>query len=920
MVLVPSTFPVYLSAYWGKARPETGGDSPSYHLLAYHALDVAAVAEALSHLPAFELSGLAQELDWDLSSVRQLNTFFSALHDLGKFARAFQGLAPHLSPTLVPPIASKQYRSCRHDTMGWLLWKDHLSLNFPEGILGNPGSGFWAAWIKAVAGHHGSPPMETARNGWSELSAEDYFHADDVAAAHQFVAAAAQLIRVRDMPAPTRNMIPILKRHAWRLAGMTVLADWLGSDQRFFRYHDEPMPLDRYWAEVAQPNAREALAAAGLGPAPVRQWNRPADLFGYLDTPTPLQRLAAELPLGPGPELFLLEDVTGAGKTEAALMLTYRLMAAGKAQGFYFGLPTMATSNQMYARVGSVYRSLYEPGASPSLVLSHGARQMIDAFRESVLVPGQPVTDLDYSPGEGSATAQCSAWLADNRKKALLAHVGVGTLDQALLAVLPVRHQSLRLTGLAGKVLVADEVHAYDPYMRTLLARLLQAHASQGGSAALLSATLPADMRRELVQAFMRGRGADAGDVPDDGRYPLVTHAHARVQTYPCDTRPEVKRTVKVQWLHDEAEVQRLVLAQAQAGRSVCWIRNTVGDARRAYEGLQKEGASHVALFHSRYAMGDRLAIEDKVLATYGKKSSAEQRAGRILVSTQVVEQSLDLDFDVLISDLAPIDLLIQRAGRLHRHRRDVQGNPAGHEGREAPVLYIFGPRPDMAPRADWYKAVLPGANAVYPNTGRLWLTQQVLCAAGEIVSPGEPGQLGAVRTLVEGVYGVDAQEIPDALLQASSRQEGEAMAHISQANFNALEIERGYSNDSNRQWHEDTVVPTRLSDEDSVVVYLARISEDGLLPWFDGGALGWELSSLRVQARLISGLSPALDARFREPLAELRAARKLLEEPALIVPLARDSLHAASAEIMDSDGGARIVRYDAVTGWAVDA
>lgn len=916
---VPPLPAACLHAYWGKARPESGSGAAAFHLLGYHALDVAAVADALSRLPAYSLDGMAHELDWNPAMVRQLHVFFSALHDLGKFARAFQGLAPDLSPFLVPPIASKRYLLCKHDTMGWLLWKDHLRLDFPEDIIGNADSGFWAAWVKAVVGHHGTPPMETARHGWSDLSADDYFHPDDIVAARQFVMSAARLFGVRNIPAPARATIPIMKRHAWRLAGATVLADWLGSDQRFFRYHDAPMPLEEYWHAVAQPKAGEALAAAGLGPARVRPWSRPADLFGYLETPTPLQRLASELPLGDGPELFLLEDVTGAGKTEAALILTYRLMAAGKALGFYFGLPTMATSNQMYGRVGSVYRAFYEADAAPSLVLSHGARHMIDAFRDSVLVPGQLVADRDYGADEGSATAQCSAWLADSRKKALLAHVGVGTLDQALLAVLPVRHQSLRLAGLAGKVLVADEVHAYDPYMRTLLARLLQAHASQGGSAVLLSATLPADMRRELVQAFMRGRGAGAEAVADDARYPLVTHAHANVAAYPCDTRPDVKRTVQVQWLHEEAEVYRLILAQAAAGRSVCWIRNTVGDARKAYEALQSAGASRLTLFHSRYAMGDRLAIEDRVLATFGKASKGAQRAGQVLVATQVVEQSLDLDFDVLVSDLAPMDLLIQRAGRLNRHRRDARGNPAVIEGREAPVLHVFGPRPDDAPRFDWYKSVLPGGNAVYPNTGHLWLTQQMLCSAGEIVSPGLPGQPGGVRTLVEGVYGEPAQEIPDALLKASSAQVGEAMAHISQANFNALDIDLGYSNESSRQWHEDTVVPTRLSDEDSVVVYLARVTGQGLLPWFNGGDLAWELSSIRVPARRIKGLSPACEARFRDHVAVVRATRKILEEPAVIVPLAGDAPGSGSAEIVDAKGKACVVRYDVVAGWAVD-
>ena len=218
-------------------------------------------------------------------------------------------------------------------------------------------------------------------------------------------------------------------------------------------------------------------------------------------------------PLNSKPQLFILEDVTGAGKTEAALVLTHRLLSAGLADGLYVALPTMATANAMYQRLGEVYRRFYENSALPSLILAHGARDLSDAFRKSVMLSENEAADLNYEDGhkeqdqELSATAYCNAWLADNRKTALLAVVCVFTLYQALLAVLPARHQSLRLLGLGRKVLLVDEVHAYDSYMQRLLDALLEMHARQGGSVILLSATLPQTMREKLVAAFHRGIG-----------------------------------------------------------------------------------------------------------------------------------------------------------------------------------------------------------------------------------------------------------------------------------------------------------------------------------------------------------------------------------------------------------------------------
>ena len=397
-----------------------------------------------------------------------------------------------------------------------------------------------------------------------------------------------------------------------------------------------------------------------------------------------MQEYAINEPLNDKPQLFILEDVTGAGKTEAALILTHRLLSAGLADGLYVALPTMATANAMYQRVGKVYRRFYESSDLPSLILAHGARDLSDLFHESVFLSEHQAADLNYKEGhdereqELSAAAYCSAWLADNRKKALLADVGVGTLDQALLAVLPARHQSLRLLGLGRKVLLVDEVHAYDSYMQKLLDALLEMHARQGGSVILLSATLPQTMRENLVEAFHCGLGDETPEIRSDA-YPLATHSPTAGECEKhIDTREEAKRTVMVKQLDAEYAIAEHIHQAVSNGQCVCWIRNTVKAARESHRTLAQSqwmNKNHLHLFHSRFAMVDRIKIEEKTLKRFGDESNHEDRKGQVLIATQVVEQSLDLDFDVLITDLAPIDLIIQRAGRLRRHIRDAQGN-----------------------------------------------------------------------------------------------------------------------------------------------------------------------------------------------------------------------------------------------------
>lgn len=873
--------------YWGKAKPKVN-DSARYHLLVYHCLDVAACGQQLLTLPQCSLKALAQDLGWSLEQTERVFTFFLALHDLGKFARAFQGLVPDLSPDLVLPDPEKRYRY-RHDTLGWLLWRDRLKDQLVDTQLPSPNHEFWDSWIKAVTGHHGRPPLEGEVGGMFSLRVKDFFCSEDQQAALKFVQEIADLLLPKDVSKPNREQRKVIRRYTWHLAGLAVLADWLGSNQQLFVYQTQPQPLADYWKAI-QSTAQQAVDQSGLQVHPVRHWAYPERMFDYLHELTPLQRYATEVPLETGPQLFLLEDVTGAGKTEAALILAQRLMQAGAAQGLYFALPSMATANQMYQRLGQVYRKLYEPQARPSLILAHGARNLVDEFSQSIVQPSEAPLDRPYGFGESSATLQCNAWLADSRKKALLAEVGVGTVDQALLAVMPARHQSLRLLGLSGKVLLIDEVHAYDSYMMRLLRTLLKAHAQQGGSVLLLSATLPHNEREQLLEAYRSGLRLHEStcDIVPDQRYPLATQIGQQVAIHACATRPQLMRRVMVSPLHAEERVIELIQQQVAAGRSLCWIRNTVEDARRAYELLNALlPVEHLHLFHSRFVMADRLDIEDQVLNRFGKNSTAVQRQGQVLIGTQVLEQSLDFDVDVMVSDLAPIDLLIQRAGRLQRHNRDAQGNPADHESRTPPVLYLLCPEPVAEPAPNWYSSLFPKACFVYPNVGQLWLGARVLLEAGCIVSPGALGEPGAVRTLVEAVYGEEAEAlIPDGLQNAYREQLGLDLAMDSQAAFNELKLEKGYCEDSSGRWYEDTQIPTRLGDE-TQTLYLAYWRDDALHPLkAEGQPHAWEQSAVRIDARKVTALALDWQQRFSTAIDELRHQYRLLEEPALIVPV----------------------------------
>ncbi len=869
--------------YWGKARKE-GEEGAPYHLLPYHCLDVAAVGRVLLDKHHYLLQVLESATQISAQQLKPWLLFMLSLHDIGKFSEAFQQLKPEYRKACWGDIKHKNY-DLRHDSLGFLLWHDKAGIrantNFPFSFSDiHAYRGLFTPYLQAVCGHHGLPPKDGGR-------VKNYFRDFDIEAAGLFVADSAALfapdIEGLFLVSKDRKWKTAQKNVSWLVAGFTVLCDWLGSNRDVFKYCDTPLPLEDYWRECALPRAEEVVEMTGLLPAKTAVRQSISKLFEKIKQPTPLQKQCDDMALANTPQLFILEDVTGAGKTEAAITLVHRLMSQQLAQGVFVALPTMATANAMYERMAEVYRKLYGDEETPSLVLSHGARHLFDLFQKSIF--DQASVDGGYSRNEETASAQCARWLADHRKKALLADVSIGTVDQALLGILPARHQSLRLYGLSNKVLLVDEVHAYDAYMAELLAALIEFHAYFGGSVILLSATLPMKMRGNLVKAFYKGRGEKAQALQSEN-YPLLTHIQENEspREIPVATRQEVQRHVEVVLLHQEIDVIKVIKKAVNEGRCVCWVRNTVHDARQAYEELAKQpwvNNEKLGLFHSRYVLGDRLEIEKEALEHFGDRSGSEERGSRILVATQVIEQSLDMDADVFISDLAPIDLLIQRAGRLQRHVRFANGdrNPTeqAKDERLAPILYVLAPSLDDEPSEDWYKALFPKGVYVYPHTGKLWNTAKLLKKQKGWTMPDD------ARDLIEGVYGDEVDDVPEVLENASEKAEGEWWANRSLAAFNKLKLKAGYSREN--AWDEEARIPTRLA-EDSVTVYLALWDGEKLSPLVNEGRYPWDLSSLNIAAKKISDIPESVPG--YQAVQQLKLEERLFDEFSLILPVVR--------------------------------
>ncbi len=598
-------------------------------------------------------------------------------------------------------------------------------------------------------------------------------------------------------------------------------------------------------------------------------------------------------------------------------------MSKGLGKGIFVGLPTMATSNAMFDRLVEqpspaavpVYRRLFKDSAQPSIVLTHSARHLSDTFMRSIIDSRED--ESEYEESEETAAAQCASWLADNRKKALLADVGVGTLDQALLAILPSRFQSLRLFGLARNILIVDEAHAYDPYMNMLLQNLLSFHAAMGGSAILLSATLPQHIRQAMLNSYAKGMGGERQSI-ECNDYPLATciSREKGLEEAPVKAMPQRESSIDVRIVSDEDEIVRLTVEAAKRGGCVCWIRNTVQDAITGYETLREVlPADKLILFHARFVMGDRLDIEERVSDSFGKRSGELARSGKVLVATQVVEQSLDLDFDLLVSDLAPMDLLIQRAGRLHRHLRDERGNrlPAGEERdrRESPTFIIHSPEPSDTDNGDWFKNAFPKAAYVYPSHGCLWLTARMLAKKKTLRMPDD------AREFVEAAFSEEADDLIPALLRKRDIEaEAKSQADKSLAHINKLKLEQGYEATPN-QWLEDMRTPTRLGELETTV-RLARWDGVNLIPLYENSRLPWDMSQVSIRSVKVFAEAEIHDPALKEAVGKLKLVLPDKGKWSLLIPMVDQGGGRWLGEAINRKDQPVIISYDKNQGVAV--
>ena len=803
---------------WAKTSKQDDG---RWHPLILHMLDVAVCAEAiLAREPESTRERMAAIFDTTWDEARGWLLLVVACHDLGKASPGFQckwkdmtGLQLPRSPNtdinhaFVSQVALAEFLRAQG-------WPDELADLVSDAVGCHHGSRASPSTLE----HLGGDRSAVGKDDWNNVR-------------QGVVSALIDLFKPLKTPVKQKLSGPDFML----LAGLTSFADWIGSNEEWFSFGTPEDCHDlQAWFNERRQCADKALDAIGWEPR-TPLCSEPMTFQQVFDfAPRPLQQAIADaLPDINTPAIILVEAPMGEGKTEAAFYAHLELQRRFGHRGLYVALPTKATGNAMFSRT---LKFLRDQGVNRKLDLQllHGATLLNDTFQNLHLTGVHDET----TGGE----IRAGEWFT-HKKRALLSEYGVGTVDQALLPILPVRHNFVRLWGLANRVVVFDEIHAYDAYTGTLLIHLLRWLLALGSSVVLLSATLPPSIRRKLAGVV------SASLPPQEVEYPrLSVFQPGRVTQRHFKADPSRRLTIKLQGVLPDLPAIRAALEEnlTNGGMGLALV-NTVQRAQELYlsfprgesieyggqrVGKRLDDGTEIYLFHARFPADRRQQREDRALAIFGVDGKREGR--KILIATQVAEQSLDLDFDLMVTDLAPIDLVLQRAGRLWRHKRESRAVAE-------PILLVaglVGDEPTSFEKPLWWSAVY--REDLLLRTWSLLHTQKNLTLPDEI------------DTLVQAVYEeqVDVHSsLQQRLNQAMMAGEGDVVAYKTQANMAII----GFPDDAS--WND----PARfvLYDEDEPGVHKTlmaqtRLGEDSVvvIPLYLGDECNLEITPDFSQAK----------------------------------------------------------------------
>ena len=671
---------------WAKTGDESG------HLnLPQHLADSACAAAAVFDIWVSNATkqNLSHHLGISVEQLRILYTFLAGTHDIGKACKTFQ--------TQIEAIQDYSHLVTNVTDAGLDTTKSTLELGrekMPHGVVSGVILQSWltahgvkpklAIWLSStVDAHHGIASPSSEQDAIARVIAD---YSQSWRNVHnELLDAMAEATNFHKIIAPLGRARNYLAGDAQLLTGLIVMADWIASNAEAFPMQVTKSQVERITNGMATTDLTEPWTT-DLPPQNIDLLFK--ESFGWPETfkARSIQKAMVEIAQSiQEPSLIILEAETGVGKTEGALVTAHVLGHAQQSQGIFFAAPTMATANGLLERTINWAERTTETSSVASLYLAHSKNQLSQPYQK---LRFRGIGENRIDPNNSNKTSGdvvASSWMS-GRRRGLLSNIVVGTVDQVLMLALQQRYSMLRHAALAGKIIIFDEVHAYDAYTSDYLETTLEWLAFYGASVIMMSATLPPQRRQALIEAYT---GVQTDESPQ--AYPLITVANETTTQYVTPEPTPTNLVAQVHTIGDElAELTILLQDLLVDGGCALIICNTIARAQETLAAVEKKFRSEVELHHAGFTARDRTAKEDALRAQLGPNAdrSTTRPFRKIVVATQVAEQSLDIDADVLFTDIAPIDLLIQRLGRVHRHQRPATDRPAALRN---PAMYVRG-------------------------------------------------------------------------------------------------------------------------------------------------------------------------------------------------------------------------------------
>lgn len=684
-----------------------GKSIPIEYPLFKHLIDTSIFAELILEkiVSQQQINIMINDLDINKDMLVEIIKFAAGMHDIGKCNPEWQVNTLKIHPEheslkdlIIPETINKDLNKWRHDINSGVFFANNSRIK---------NTGFKKLLTEISASHHGDFNVSKEVLKHSKYSI-DLKWVETQQKIEEKIIEVLELENIIDYELKINNDNDSV-RSKILITGIVVLADWLASRGDFIVQTENQNSYKEYRNNTRK-IANKHMNLLGLNKPLWKKEITWESMFPQISTPNDFQKSFIEQQ-----ETFKTNGLTlisapmGIGKTETALYLASINGSHTNNSGFWLTLPTQATANAIFERSTEVIEKIYS-NKENSVALLHSNSKLNEAmekitkknkrvFAEDVINYKENMDDFDESSAvelENSFYNASNLFISEflvEQKTGGMSSAVISTVDQAINSVTPLKHNMLRWLSITGKTIILDEVHDFDSYTFNLIEKFLEWAGYFNLNIILMSASLSEKSQKKLVKAYAGNRNTE-NVIPNGG---INSPSWVHIKNYNNESinknvsnyiKPQEYNEYTINMMETDSptdEIEKIIKNNKNANTLV--VSHTVNQAISFYRKIKENYDGEVILLHSRMTENEKQKILKNILSYSGKPGVSKERKPHILISTQLVQQSMDIDYDLIISIMSPLPELLQRIGRVYRHD---QGDRRAQEYINNPQVYLL--------------------------------------------------------------------------------------------------------------------------------------------------------------------------------------------------------------------------------------